>query len=96
MLTDPVLPFAGKFSGVSVAVAVHFPPLCVTAMTLPSMVSAAVRAEKLFWPAKISIVAGPVPLVLVVIESHGALETAVQEHPLGKTRLMFRSPPPES
>ena len=77
-------------------VAVQERPVCVTGIAKPAIVSVALRCEKLFSAAKKLMVAGPVPLALAVMESHGALDTAVQEHCDGSTRLMFRMPPLES
>jgi hypothetical protein len=76
-------------------VSVHPKPLCVTGIGVPSIVSVALRSEKLFSPVKIVMVAGPVPVALAVIVSHGALEVAVQEHWDGRTIFRFRIPPLE-
>src|SRR5580704_17187851 len=91
----PVLPCAPKLNGVPVAVASHPEPLCVTLTGLPAMVSVAVRWPKLFGAADIVMVAGPVPLSLAVMVSHGALDLAVQMHSSENGRLRFSVPPLE-
>ena len=75
------------------ALLVQDEPLWVTGIGFPAIVIVVERCEKLFDPAKIVIVAGPVPLALLDTLSQGADGTADQLQLDGSVRLKFRIPP---
>jgi hypothetical protein len=93
IVTDPVPPGPEKLNGISLAVAVQEDPVCVTVIADPAIVSVAVRWEKLFCPAAMVIEAGPVPLALDVILSHGALDDAVHVQDEGRLSIRVVGPP---
>ena len=91
---EPVPPWAVKFKGAALAVAVHVDPDCVTTTVLLAMVRVAVRCEKLFGATK--TVTDPLPVPLAVGRTQGELAMAVQEQNAGRTSDKFRIPPLES